>query len=182
MIVSPWFPIASFLAELLTHASKAIITKVVDVRSNRHLLEPKPLLQLRMHLAELRDVTDKLATETEKVPLSQCYAQLRAQWLELFAPAQTVLHNFDPMTLTALNVYSPDLASLLNRGIFVSEKALSAALIAEQTEIKYDGEAHLCTLCLQVVKDWSSSTTMAGGLNHLTITLDDTLKSLVGCP
>jgi hypothetical protein len=178
MITSEWLPIGTFLTELLTHASKEVATHIIDVRANKHIFEPVPLLQLRAHLDELQQVTGELAVETSKSTLSECYSQLRARWLALFAPAQTVLHNFDPIALSALKVYSPELASLLTRGIFVSEKSLSDALIAERAEIYYDDQAHLCTLCLQIVKEWSGSPTIIGGLDKLSVALKDTLESL----
>jgi hypothetical protein len=151
---------------------------VVDVRANKHIVEPKPLLRLRAHLVELKVTTDQLATETHAGALSVCYAQLRSKWLELFAPAQTVLHNFDPVTLSALMVYSPRLAELLSRGMFVSEKTLSEALTAEETELHYDDHAHLCTLCLQVVREWSNDQTIVGGLHELSTALTNTIASL----
>jgi len=114
-IPSSWLPIAKFMSEMLAHATKIAIAKQLDVafpaRRPTHILDPQPLLQLRTHFSALKDATNDLARETHAGALSQSYRQLRERWLELFAPALTVLHNLDPMTLSALGIYSPPLES-----------------------------------------------------------------------
>jgi hypothetical protein len=179
MIPSLWLPVARFLTEILAHASQLIVTKAIDRVFREHkALDPIPLLKLRAHFSALKDATDALAKETHAGALSECYAGLRAAWLERFAPAQTVLHNFDPLTISTLGIYSPRLAALLSQPLLVSEKTLTEALRAEQTELSYDTDSHLCTLCLQMVRTWSSKNTIVGGLNDLSGTLTDTIANL----
>jgi hypothetical protein len=126
----------------------------------------------------LKQVTEALANETHRGDLSPCYHSLRESWLESFAPAQTVLHNFDPAALSALDIYSEKLGILLGEELKVTEKSLAKALAAEQTELTYDTDSHLCTLCLQIVRNWSDSKTIAGGLNELAIALQETVSKL----
>ena len=131
-----------------------------------------------MHFEGLREATDALARETHGGKLSDCYHRLRKIWLEAFAPAQTVLHNLDPMTLSALDIYSRKLGLLLTQELKVTEQSLAQALEAEQAEIVYDSESHLCTLCLQIVRNWSDAKTIAGGLGELAAELQDTVGKL----
>jgi hypothetical protein len=42
----------------------------------------------------------------------------------------------------------------------------------------HDTNSHLCTLCLQMVRAWSKSNTMAGGLTELAGALAETLVGL----
>jgi hypothetical protein len=178
MIPSAWLPIARFLTELLAHASKLTITKLIDRRFDPRALPPKPLLDLRAHFAALKEVTEALAKETHSGALSDCYHSLRATWLEMFAPAQTVLHNFDPTTLSTLDIYSEKMGMLLGKELKVTERTLTAALEAERIELAYDTESHLCTLCLQIVRNWSDAKTIGGGLGELANTLQDTIAKL----
>jgi len=178
MIPSLWFPIANFLAELLSHASKIAITKAGERVFDARILPPKPLLDLRAHFAALKEVTEALAKETHSGVLSVCYRNLRCSWLETFAPAQTVLHNFDPMTLSTLDIYSNKFGLLLGHELRVTERTLADALTAERTELAYDHESHLCTLCLQIVRNWSDAKTIAGGLNELAVELQGTVAKL----
>jgi hypothetical protein len=178
MIPSLWLPIASVLTELLSHASKLMITKAGDRVFDPRIVKPKPLLDLRAHFAALKDATDALYRETHSGKLSDCYHRLRSAWLDAFAPAQTVLHNFDPATLSALDIFSRKYGLLLAQELKVTERTLTDALAAEQTEIDYDTESHLCTLCLQIVRNWSDSKTIAGGLNELSEALQDTVAQL----
>jgi hypothetical protein len=178
MIPSSWLPIASFLTELLSHASKLAITKAGTRLFDPRLLPPKPLIDLRAHFAALKDATEALAKETHGGKLSDCYHRLREAWFEVFAPAQTVLHNFDPAALSALDIFSRKYGLLLGHELKVTERTLNEALAAEQSEIDYDTESHLCTLCLQIVRTWSDAKTIAGGLGELSLALQDTVAKL----
>jgi len=142
------------------------------------VLAPKPLIELRAHFAALKDATDALARETHGGKLSDCYHRLRSTWFEAFAPAQTVLHNFDPLALSALDIFSKKYGLLLGQELKVTERTLTEALAAEQTELDYDTESHLCTLCLQIVRNWSDAKTIAGGLSELAVALQDTVSQL----
>src|ERR1017187_2792579 len=150
MIPSLWLPIARLLTELLAHASKLAITKTGDRLFDPRVLAPKPLIDLRAHFVALKDATEALAKETHSGKLSDCYRGLRSTWLATFAPAQTVLHNLDPTRLSALDIYSEKYGLLLGRELKVTEHTLAEALAAEQAEITYDTDSHLCTLCLQI--------------------------------
>jgi hypothetical protein len=176
-IVSPWLEVASVLVEIVAHLTQ-IAKAPGEVLKSRPLIRPEELVKLRMHLADLNEVTRDLARETHAGDLSPAYHQLREQWLYLFAPAHTVLHNLDPTALATLGIYSPCLADLLQRTLDVTENTLSEALRAEREEISYDTDSHLCTLCLQMVRTWSTSKTMAGGLAELATALADTIVSL----
>lgn len=178
MIPSLWLGVASFLTDLLSHASKLVITKAGGRLFDPRVLPPKPIITLRMHFFGLKEATEALARETHGGKLSDCYARLRKIWLEAFAPAQTVLHNMDPMALAALDIYSRKLGLLLAQELKVTEQSLALALEAEQTEIVYDSESHLCTLCLQIVRNWSDAKTIAGGLGELAEELQDTIAKL----
>jgi hypothetical protein len=70
------------------------------------------------------------------------------------------------------------LAVLLERRLLVTEGALAEALKAEQQEISYDSDSHLCTLCLQMVRNWSKAQTIAGGLAELNTELSATIVCL----
>jgi hypothetical protein len=176
-IVSPWLEVASVLVEILAHLTD-IAKAPGEVLKSKPLIRPEELVRLRMHLFELSEVTQELARETHAGELSARYHELRDEWLHLFAPAHTVLHNVDPTALATLGIYAPCLASLLERTLHVTESALAEALKAEQEEISYDTNSHLCTLCLQMVRTWSTSKTMAGGLTELSTALSDTIVSL----
>ena len=193
IIVSPWLGVASVLTEILSYATpilskaagkglegaageagKSLVNRLFQKRS----LSPKTLVQLHTHFAALQLVTTALAAETHAGELSEKYHQLRSDWLARYAPAHVVLHNLDPDTLSSIGIYSRKLSSLLGQPLTVSEQTLSKALDAELTEIRYETSAHLCTLCLQLVRNWSDAKTMAGGLNELSVTLTDTLNGL----
>lgn len=178
MIPSLWLPIATFLTALLSHASKLMITNTGERLFDPRVLPPKPLLNLRAHFAALKDVTEALAKETHSGTLSDCYQNLRKVWLEMYAPAHTVLHNFDPTALSTLDIYSGRLGMLLGREIRVTEQALTDALAAERTELNYSTDSYLCTLCLQIVRNWSDAKTISGGLNELATALQDTIAHL----
>jgi hypothetical protein len=75
-------------------------------------------------------------------------------------------------------MYSKPFGMLLGNELKVTERALKEALAAEQKEINYDTESHLCTLCLQIVRVWSEDKTLAGGLSELAIALDETTVKL----
>jgi hypothetical protein len=194
MIVSPWLPIASILTEILAHAKDLPLKKITENLGSeglKHIAErwkkdprivaPSFLLELKMHLSELKEATDALAKETHGGPLSRCYAERRADWFELYTPTHTVLHNLDPIKPAALGVYSKRLSELLKRELVVSESRLADALRAERKEIDYDTDSHLCTLCLFVVTEWSISQTMVRALNELSVALADTIELLDGC-
>jgi len=176
-IDSPWLNVASVLVEILAHLTEIKKTSG-ELLKSKPLIRPLELIRLRMHLSELNDVTRELATETHSGELSPRYHELRNKWLQLFAPAHTVLHNIDPTALAPLKIYSPGLADLLERRLRVTEGALADALKAEQQEISYDTDSHLCTLCLQMVRSWSKAHTMAGGLSELTMELSATIVCL----
>jgi hypothetical protein len=178
-IPSPWLPIAAFLTELVAHASKLLITKKLDqIFEGRVMPGPNQLLRLRAHFDALKTSTDALAEETHGGALSSSYSRLREKWVERFAPAQTVLHNFDPTALSSLGVYAPELADLLKNELVVSEQGLIKALESELREIQYDSESHLCTLCLHLVRTWSNKKTIAEGLHVLSEALTKTLVCL----
>jgi hypothetical protein len=176
-IDSPWLSVASVLVEILAHLTDIRKTSG-ELLKSRPLIQPVELIRLRRHLSELNDVTQELATETHAGELSPRYHELRNKWLQLFAPAHTVLHNIDPTALTTLEIYSPGLAVLLERRLLVTEGALAEALKAEQQEISYDSDSHLCTLCLQMVRNWSKAQTIAGGLAELNTELSATIVCL----
>jgi hypothetical protein len=176
-IVSPWLDVAAVVVEILAHLTE-IAKAPSEVLKSKPLIRPEELVRLRMHLAELSHVTHALADETHAGDLAPNYRELRDRWLHLFAPAHTVLHNLDPTALATLGIYSPCLATLLARTLHVTETTLTEALAAEQEEISYDTNSHLCTLCLQMVRAWSKSNTMAGGLTELAGALAETLVGL----
>jgi len=142
------------------------------------LINPRELINLRGHFAKLREVTDDLAGETQPGTLSPRYHDVRQEWLQLFAPSHSVLHNIDPTTLSTIPIYSPKLAQLLEMSLHVSQQTLAEALKAEREEIVYDTNSHLCTLCLQMVRTWSDVKTMVGGLKELSTALSDTINGL----
>ena len=178
MIPSLWVPVASFLAELPvsreqdddyigweeTLRSSAITSKTAPGSAG-------PLRRIKRR-------TEQLAKETHSGELTDYYHKLRKLWLESFAPALTVLHNFDPTRLSTLDIYSEKLGLLLGKELKVTEKTLADALAAEQIEITYDTDSHLCTLCLQIVRNWSDAKTIVGGLNELALSLNDTVAKL----
>jgi hypothetical protein len=176
-IASPWLEVASVLVEILAHLTE-IAKAPGEVLKSKPLIRPAELVRLRMHLSELNTVTCELARETHAGDLSPRYHELRDQWLHLFAPAHTVLHNVDPTALATLGIYSPTLANLLQQTLRITQGTLASALKAEQEEISYDTDSHLCTLCLQMVRTWSTSKTIAGGLIELSTALSDTIVGL----
>src|SRR5262245_35701308 len=148
-ILSPWLEVAAPLVELIAHLTD-IATGVKDLRSLKPLIRPDQLVILRMHMAELAEVTRELAHETHTGELSPRYPQLRERWLRVFAPLHTVLHAVDPTALATVGIYSPRLSMLLETTLRVTERTLNEALKAEREEISYDTDSHLCTLCLQL--------------------------------
>jgi hypothetical protein len=89
-----------------------------------------------------------------------------------------ILHNFDPLLLSKLQIFSPRLGQLLTIEMTVTVDSLNRALVAEHTELNYSDESYLCTLCLQIVREWSVSQTIAGGLAELTVALGETIGAL----
>jgi hypothetical protein len=67
---------------------------------------------------------------------------------------------------------------LLQTTLRITQGTLASALEKEREEISYDTDSHLCTLCLQMVRNWSTSKTIAGGLMELSTALSDTIVGL----
>jgi hypothetical protein len=129
-------------------------------------------------MTDLKQATDALAKETHSGVLSNSYHDLRERWVTLFAPMHTVLHNFDPMFLAKVQVYAPRLAELLTVEMTVNLDSLNRALEAEQNELSYSDESFICTLCLQIVRNWSDAQTIAGGLTELSVVLGETITAI----